>query len=136
MDADAVLKRFENRPSRRDHDLERGHSSGSDTPKKITNSLDELVEDRAKAQASELLERLLREENAGLRDALNTKKKHRKKRNTLDLQQREEYHSAGVFWSSRKLHEAEARKAVQQSEAECERLQKTHDRELKAAANL
>ncbi|EDU44587.1 predicted protein [Pyrenophora tritici-repentis Pt-1C-BFP] len=119
MDADAVLKRFENRPSRRDHDLERGHSSGSDTPKKITNSLDELVEDRAKAQASELLER-----------------KHRKKRNTLDLQQREEYHSAGVFWSSRKLHEAEARKAVQQSEAECERLQKTHDRELKAAANL
>lgn len=51
MDADAVLKRFSNRTSRQDHDLELEHSSGSDTRRKLYNLLDELVEDRTKAQA-------------------------------------------------------------------------------------
>lgn len=145
MDADAVLKRFSNRTSRQDHDSELEHSSGSDTRKKITDFLEELVEDKAKVRARELLERveslqvnnkLLGEKNSSLRDALNTKNKHKKKRNHLDLQQREEYHSAGVFWSPRKLREANAREAVKQSEAERERLQKTHDKELKAVASL
>lgn len=117
MDAERLLKRFNNSTPRRNYDSETSHSSGSDTRRKLYNLIDELVEDRAKAQARELLRRvealqannkLLREENAGLRDALTTKKKHKKKRNTLDLQQREEYHSAGVFWSLRKLREAEA----------------------------
>jgi hypothetical protein len=115
IDAERVLKRFNNSTPRRDYDSETSHSSGSDIRRNLYNLLDELVEDRTKAQARELLRRvealqvnnkLLREENAGLRDALTTKKKHKKKRNTLDLQQREEYHSTGVFWSPRKLREA------------------------------
>ncbi|KNG52820.1 pogo transposable [Stemphylium lycopersici] len=145
IDAQRVLKRFNNSTPRRDYDSETSHSSGSDTRRKLHNLLDELVEDRAKAQARELLRRvealqvnnkLLREENAGLRDALTTKKKHKKKRNTLDLQQREEYHSAGVFWSPRKLREAEAREATRQREAEAQQLQKLQDKELKAGARL
>lgn len=143
MDAERVLKHFNNSTSRQDYDSEVSHSSGSDTRKKLHDLLDELVEDRAKAQATELLERvealqvknkLLREENLGLQEALDTKNKKQKKRNTLDLQQREEYYGGSIFRSPKKLREARWREAVKQDEAERLRLQKTHDRELKAAA--
>jgi hypothetical protein len=129
IDAERVLKRFNNSTPGRNYDSETSHSSGSDTRRKLYNLIDELVEDKAKAQARELLRRvealqvnnkLLREENAGLQDALTTKKKHKKKRNTLDIQQREECHSAGVFWSPGKLRKVEAREATKQREAEAE----------------
>jgi ATPase subunit of ABC transporter with duplicated ATPase domains len=54
----------------------------------------------------------------------------------MDLQQREEFHGGAVFWSPRKLREARARETVKRTEAEQLPLQKTHDRELKAAATL
>ncbi len=131
MDAERVLKRFNNRTSRQKYDSDFSHSSGSDTRRKLVNFFEELVEDKAKARARELLERvealqvknkLLREENLGLQEALNTRKKHKKKRNTLDLQQREEYYGAGVFWSPGKVREGRAREAVKQDEAERLRL--------------
>jgi hypothetical protein len=55
---------------------------------------------------------LLHYENNGLRAALTVKKKHGKKNRPLDLQQRKEYHGGAVFWSPRKVKEAEARKVV------------------------
>jgi hypothetical protein len=73
IDAERVLKRFNNCPSRQGYDSDFSHSSGSDTRRKLIDFLDELVEDKAKAQARELLKRveapqvknkLLREENA------------------------------------------------------------------------
>jgi hypothetical protein len=54
----------------------------------------------------------------------------------MDLQQRKEYHGGAVFWSPRKLCEARARDAVKQDKAKQQQLQKTQDRELKAAATL
>jgi hypothetical protein len=42
---------------------------------------------------------LLNDENKGLHDALNTKKKQNKKGKALDLQQHEEYYGGAVFWS-------------------------------------
>jgi hypothetical protein len=47
------------------------------------------------------------------------------------LQQGEDSHGGAVFWSPRKLREATKR-----DDAEREQLQKTHDKEIKAAATL
>jgi hypothetical protein len=52
---------------------------------------------------------LLHYENNGLRAALSTKARHKKKGKPLDLQQRKEYYSRAVFWSPRKLREARVR---------------------------
>jgi hypothetical protein len=67
--------------------------------------------------------KLLSNENEGLRMALSAKKKHNKKGKVLDLQQREEYHGRAVFWSPRKMREAQARKATNKQLAEEEKLQ-------------
>ncbi|KAI1666488.1 DDE-1 domain containing protein [Pyrenophora tritici-repentis] len=56
---------------------------------------------------------LLYNENSGLQQALNTKKKHKTKRTILDLRHRDEYYGGAVFWSPRKLREA-----TKQDEAE------------------
>lgn len=94
--------------------------------KKITLSLHHL----------QVQNQLLEDENRGLRYALNTKKKHKKKSSTLDLQQREEYNGGAVFWSPSKLREARFRERVKPREDEQEKLQKSNERELKAAAIL
>ncbi|KAI1689714.1 hypothetical protein KJE20_02892 [Pyrenophora tritici-repentis] len=67
---------------------------------------------------------LLKHENEGLKEALQHKKKHRKKGKALDLQQRQEYHGGSVFWSPRKLREARAREAVRERDETEEKLPK------------
>jgi hypothetical protein len=67
---------------------------------------------------------LLLQENQGLRESLNTKKKHKKQGKTLDLQQRQEYHSGAVLWSPRKMREARVRMTVKEKEEEEEKVQK------------
>jgi hypothetical protein len=76
---------------------------------------------------------LLQDENKGLRDALTTKKKHNKKGKVLNLQQRKEYHGGAVFWSPRKIREAQASDATNKKLAEEEQLQKAEMKKLKAA---
>jgi hypothetical protein len=49
---------------------------------------------------------LLHYEIKGLKEALLTKKKHKKHSKLLDLQQRQEYHDRAVVWSLGKLREA------------------------------
>ncbi|KAI1531631.1 hypothetical protein PtrSN002B_010717, partial [Pyrenophora tritici-repentis] len=65
---------------------------------------------------------LLKHENEGLKEALQHKKKQRKKGKALDLQQRQEYHGSAVFWSPRKLREAQVREAVQERDETEEKL--------------
>jgi hypothetical protein len=65
---------------------------------------------------------LLSNENEGLRMALSTKKKHTKKGKVLDLQQYKEYHGGAVFWSPRKMREAQAHEATNKQLAEEEKL--------------
>jgi hypothetical protein len=79
---------------------------------------------------------LLNDENNGLREAFNTKKKHNKKSNVLDLQQRDEYHSGAVFWSPRKLREARARNSTNKRLQEAKDLKKAEMKKLKAANTL
>ncbi|KAI1560323.1 hypothetical protein PtrEW7m1_011606, partial [Pyrenophora tritici-repentis] len=55
-------------------------------------------------------------------EALQHKKKHRKKGKALDLQQRQEYHGSAVFWSPRKLREARVREAVRERDETEEKL--------------
>jgi hypothetical protein len=79
---------------------------------------------------------LLDVENKGLRHALTTKRRHKRKHKALDLQQRQEYHGGATFWSPRKIREARAREKVREREEQELQLQKANTKELKAAAKL
>ncbi|KAF1971711.1 hypothetical protein BU23DRAFT_470053 [Bimuria novae-zelandiae CBS 107.79] len=145
MDAEVVLQRFNNRISEQDEDAEIGQHGDGDTYSQLRKNFDAAVANKAKVEAKQLLQsihslqvnnELLRHENLGLRQALYTKKKCETKRTTLDLQQDEEGFGGAVFWSPRKLREAREREAAKQDEAERLQLQKTRDREMKAAAAL
>jgi type IV secretory pathway VirB10-like protein len=145
IDAEVVLKRFNNHTSQQDTDTEiGGHGDGANW-NQLRKVLDAAVEDKAKVESKRLAalvhslqvnNHLLHIENDGLQRALYTKKKHKKKSNKLDLQQTQESHSGAVFWSPRKLREARAREKVEQDNAEQEKLQKNKARELKASETL
>jgi flagellar biosynthesis GTPase FlhF len=79
---------------------------------------------------------LLEAENKGLRHVLNIKKKHNDKSNTLDLQQREEYHGGAVFWSPSKIREVCFRERVRPDEEEQDKLQKAERKYLREQAAL
>jgi hypothetical protein len=145
MDGEPVLKRFNTTTSDEDEDTELRELGDGDTWRDIRKILDAAVADRAKAEGKrvaaalhslQVQNELLHHENEGLRAALTTKQRQEKKSKVLDLQQREEYHSGAVLWSPRKIREARVRETVKQREEEAEKLQKEHDRDLKAAATL
>ena len=58
---------------------------------------------------------ILQHENIGLKEALLTKQKQKKKNHPLDLQEnQDEYHGGAVFCSSRKLRQAKERRAIEE----------------------
>lgn len=145
MDAEVVLKRFNNTTSTQDEASELGQYGDGDSWRELRKIFDAAVANKAQVEAQRLKaslhslqvqNELLHHENDGLTEALNTKKKRKKKSNTMELQQRKEYHGGAVFWSPRKLREARARETAKRDDAERAQLQKTHDRELKAASTL
>jgi hypothetical protein len=145
MEADAVLKRFNNHPPEQDKDLEIGQNSEGDGWNQLRKVLDAAVADKAKDEAKRLSQsihslqvnnELLHHGNLGLQQALNAKKKHKKKSMTLDLQNKDTWHSGAQFYSPRKVEEGRRREATKQDEAQRKRLQKTHNGELKVAATL
>ncbi|KAI1507682.1 DUF1682 domain containing protein [Pyrenophora tritici-repentis] len=79
---------------------------------------------------------LLQHENEGLKEALQHKKKHKKKGKALNLQQRQEYHGGAVHWSPRKLREARAREAVRERDEMEEKLQKARAKKQREEARL
>jgi hypothetical protein len=79
---------------------------------------------------------LVTSENKGLREALITKKKHKKHSKALDLQQRCETWGNGQFWSACSLRESRHRNAVTQRLKDEVEPQKAEDKKLKAAATL
>ena len=145
MDAEVILKRFNNKASGQADTLEIGEHGDGDSWHQLRKIFDAAVADKAKVKAKQLSaslhslqaqNELLHHENDGLRAALDTKKKHQKPGYKLDLQQREEYHGGAVFWSPRKIREARAREVEKQHEAEEAQLQKAEVKELKAASIL
>jgi hypothetical protein len=145
MNAEVVLKRFNKQPSGQENNLRITAEGNQSSWRELHHLLDNAVKDGGgKSQEAvssalhslQVKNELLHHENKGLRNALTTKKKHKKKSNTMDLQQRKEYQSSAVFWSPRKVREARVREGVKQQEAEEEKLQKSCCKELKAAAAL
>ncbi|RMZ67028.1 pogo transposable [Pyrenophora seminiperda CCB06] len=122
MDAEVVLKRFKTTTSEQDEALKLGQQGDGDSWIQLRIIFDAAVANKAKVEAKRLSRSihslqvnnaLLYNENSGLQQALNTKKKHKMKRTTLDLRHRDEYYGGAVFWSPRKLREA-----TKQDEAE------------------
>jgi hypothetical protein len=106
IEADAVLKRFNNHTSEQDEDSEIREHGDSDSWTQLRKIFDAAVADKAKVEAKRLSRSihslqvnndLLHAQNLDLQEALNIKSKHVTKRTTLDLQQRQEYHSSAVF---------------------------------------
>jgi hypothetical protein len=128
-----VLKRFNNHPSRQDEDSEIGDDGNGDSWNQLRKILDAAVADKAKVEAKRLSQsihslqvnnELLHHKNLGLQEALNAKKKRKKKRTTLDLQNEDTWHSGAEFYSPRKVEEGCRREATKRDEAEREQLQK------------
>jgi hypothetical protein len=71
---------------------------------------------------------------AELESALKVRKKQKKKSTILDLQQRKEYHGGAVFYSPRKIREAQFRELIKQQENEHEKVRKAERKENRAAA--
>ena len=121
MDAEVVLKRFNNHRSRQDEALEIGQLGDGDSWKQLRRVFDAAVADQAKVEAKQLKlslhslqtqNELLHHENDSLTHALAARKKRKKKSKTMDLQQADEYHGGATFWSPKKLREARAREAT------------------------
>jgi hypothetical protein len=145
MNAEIILKRFNNNPlENSDASSLQSEGDGSDwrdvcclIEKVVVDSASKLLQKlKAALHSFQVQNELLNSENNGLRAALTVKKKHGKKNRPLDLQQRKEYHGGAVFWSPRKVKEAEARQVVKQREAELQKLYKSQQKKLKAAAAL
>ncbi|KAF1937533.1 hypothetical protein EJ02DRAFT_313301, partial [Clathrospora elynae] len=79
---------------------------------------------------------LVSQENKGLREAVQTKKKQKQKGVPLDLQQRQEYHGSAVMWSPRKGREAGVRRTVMEQQAEQEKLDKAKRKQEKEDAKI
>ena len=79
---------------------------------------------------------LLHHEIAGLKEALKTQTKHKKKSKTLDLQQKKWAQGGAVFWSPRKVEEAREREKTKQQEQRAEELRKAEMAELRKANKL
>jgi hypothetical protein len=59
-----------------------------------------------------------------VREALQTKKRHKQEGVPFDFQQRQEYHGGAVMWSPRKGREAEVRMTIMERQAEQQKLNK------------
>ena len=79
---------------------------------------------------------LLTVENKGLRAAISQQKPSKKARVTLDLQQRKEYRSGAVFYSPRKVREAQYREKVNRRTKLERDAQKAKDKQDKANKKL
>ncbi|RAQ98850.1 hypothetical protein DDE82_008841 [Stemphylium lycopersici] len=142
MDANVILRRFASTP-----EAERSSSSGlSDSDwRKMDRFVRAAVTDSHQYEARKLRSsihhlsvenELLKHKVGGLEEALQHKKKHKKKGKALDLQQRREYHGGTVHWSPRKLREARAREAVRERDETEKKLQKAQAKKQRKEAQL
>jgi hypothetical protein len=145
MDAEVVLKRFNNHTSEQDTGTEIKGRGDGDSWNQLRKTLDAAVEDKSKVVSKRLAasvhslqvnNHLLHIENNGLQRALYTKKKQKEKSSKLNLQQRQEYHSGTVFWSPRKLCEARAHEKIEQDDAEQKKTSEKQDKGDESVGNV
>ncbi|KAF1948153.1 hypothetical protein CC80DRAFT_511572 [Byssothecium circinans] len=107
MDPEVILKRFTQEESKEQDEDKAGPSALKESD---WRQMDRLIRSTVKDKGAKELKQLslslhqlqvqnelLYHENDGLREALTTKEKHKKRGKPLDLQQREEYHGGAVF---------------------------------------
>lgn len=99
---------------------------GSKAVKKLLRSLHHIL-----AQNS-----ILRGEIQGLKDALLVKKRREKKSYTLQLKNSQEYHGGAVFWSPKKVRQAQDDELVRRQEQQQLRFQKAERSYMKEQARL
>jgi hypothetical protein len=142
MDPDVILKRFASTPEN-----ERSSSSGlSDYDwRKLDRLVRSAVRDTQEKESRKLRSGvhhlsvqndLLNSKVDGLTEALQRKEKHKKKGKPLNLQQRQEYHGGAVFWSPRKIREAQARDVVNEQAKKEEKLQKAQAKKERKETQL
>jgi hypothetical protein len=122
---DVILKRF-NTTSSSSSDSESSALSASNW-RKTERLLREVVKDRGDKRAQKLSQAfhqistqntLLEHEVKGLRKALVSERKRRKRGKALLLEEPEEYHGGAVFWSPRKVKEAHEQQQLKEHEEE------------------
>jgi hypothetical protein len=137
----AVLKRFQKQAPNESEASRTTPNKWIELERLLRSVVDDTASDRAR-QLSEKLHHyqvdneLLHMENQGLRNAVTTKKKHKKKGRVLDLQQHEEYWGGAVFWSPRAIREARVRESVRDDEEKRLQLQKADAKKLREQNKL
>jgi hypothetical protein len=144
-DVEVVLKRFKTTTPQDFEDTETAQLGNGSTWNELRDLLRVVVTDTSKVEAKALgtaihslqvHNKLYCDKIDGLCGALTTRQRHKGKSKSLDLQQRKEFRSKAVFYSPSTVRESFVRKDFEQREAEEEKLQKKHQKELKAAHNL
>ncbi|KAH3991532.1 hypothetical protein HBI56_220310 [Parastagonospora nodorum] len=139
--ADVILQRFKKQTPQREGDERDDHTNSWRESERLLRSA---VKDNAGEAAQKLRldfhhlhveNELLHHENEGLRDALITKKKHKKGR-ALALQESQEYYGGAVLWSPRKVKDARVREHRRKKDEMEEKLQKSKLKELRESAKL
>jgi hypothetical protein len=140
---DVILKRFNKEASSSD-ESSTSVLSGQDWLK-IESLIRKSTRDESTKEAKKLRRslhhisvqnELLHHEIQGLKEALMVKKKHKKKRFTLQLNSQEGYHGGAVFWSPRKVRQARDDEVSRQREVQQQQLQKAERSQLKEQARL
>jgi hypothetical protein len=124
MDADAVLKRFNNYPQQQDEDVEIGEQGDGDSWPELRKIFNAAVADKARIKrlsqslhSLQVNNKLLCTQNKELQHKLNVIKKRPTQQTILTTQDGNDWHGGAVFYSPRKLASERACKAAELNEA-------------------
>jgi hypothetical protein len=141
-DPDVILKRFDDKEQ--EEAAEASRLTGCDW-RHMERLVRAAVSDHPADESKKLSEtlhslavqnKLLQEENSGLQEALEDKKKRKDCGKCLNLQRKDLYHGGATFWLPRKIRQAQAHELEKQQQEEAEIAARASRKELQAAAKL
>jgi hypothetical protein len=141
-DPDVVLKQFDSKEQEEAAEASRLTNSDWRHMERLVRAA---VSNRTAEESKKLSEtlhslavqnKLLHDENDGLRGALDNKKKRKDSGKRLNLQHEDLYHGGATFWSLHKIRQAQARELEKQQQEEAEIGARANRKELQAAAKL
>jgi hypothetical protein len=145
MNPEVVLKRFTPIATNGPKDLNSTQIIEKSSWRHIRSVLDKAVKDTSSEEAKSLSvtfhklqvnQELKDYQILGLEKALKARTKQKKKSTVLELQQREDYYGGAVFYSPRKIKEAQEKEATKQQEQRKEIARKAERKEKRAAAAI
>jgi transposase-like protein len=135
-DPDVILKQFDSKEQ--EEAAEASHLTNRDW-RHMERLVRAAVSDRTAEELKKLSEtlhslavqnELLYDENDGLPEALDNKKKRKDRSKCLDLQREDLYHGGATFWSPHKIRQAWARELEKQQQEEAEIAARANRKEL------